>query len=140
MINLATSEPIVLDSVHLVPADPTLFAPIRLLGSWLTNSPVNRTVRAGRWPEPLTPLYCTVVQPIKDPKAQPTLVTRLKAPVGQAAHGRSWSADRGVVVAYHTLDGSPYEAMFEYLVVFPTSRDSDSKDGIDLLQQSSAKW
>ena len=130
MIQLATPEPIVLDSVTVVGQDPRYFSPVKVLRAWVSvGSDEMQEVDPGKWPHLLKPLACERIEPALESFDERLLVVRLVPQVGRAAHGRKWSADRGIVVHYHALDGTPYAAPFGYVNVFPTGPHVDETEG-----------
>jgi len=136
MIQLFTPQPIVLDSVTVAGQDPRYFSPIKVLRAWVTvRNDAMQDVDPGKWPHLLKPLACERIAPAEDPSDGRILVVRLLPQVGRAAHGRKWSADRGIVVHYHTLDGTPYAAPFGYVLVYPTGPHQDAEEGQRYLVQ-----
>lgn len=136
MIQLDARQPVILCSVTVLLGNPKLFAPVTVLGAWVSPAVDNvalRMVRAGKWGEPKKPVRNYLLRPVRYASLEPILVVRLRPTVGKAAKGRKWAADSAVVLHYQTLDGQHYEAPFAYLNVWPTSSHNGTIRGGDLL-------
>lgn len=124
-IPLLSPKTIVLDSVTIDPQSPAYFSPLRLLGQWISTD----TGHLGdfeHWPTPLHRLRCFVVAPESDTGDAPVLVVQLMAAARSRTEGRRWSANRGIVLNYHTLDGHEYSAPFGLVNIYPNARGVDT--------------
>lgn len=137
-LSLMTTQTIVLDSVSLDPQDPRYFSPVRLEGAWVTTRPAMYEDAVTHWPTAKTTVACFVVHAqatADDVTAAPVLIVRLEGSAASQRGGRDWSANRGVVVHYHTLDGREFAAPFGLVNVYPNRPGVDTSKARPYLAQ-----
>jgi len=106
-------EDVVIDRIQLEPQPGT--APLDHEGSFvvLDGDVPMEAVRAGRYPAETIPVGCFHVAPNAGKPPFPYLVLRIAT--GSA---KGISQNRSVEIFYHTLDGTPWIAVFLYQVRF----------------------
>jgi len=138
-LSLMTRETIVLDSVTLDPQNPRIFSPVRLLGAWVSRHAATYADEwAGHFPDRLYKLGCYQVtgqDEDNDVGTAPVLVIRVIASSPGQVKGRKWSANRGVVVHYHTLDGREYAAPYGLVNAYPNNARVNVDDAERYLPQ-----
>ena len=107
-----TDETLVIDRIMV--EDPRRGTQLRLRKAFVVagGAPL-QTARAGRYPAVLAPAACYEIEPDRDVVPDPYVVLRL-APGSTSRPSQNGTVD----VAYHTLDGRDWVAVFPYRVRF----------------------